>query len=105
MKKLNEAEYTTSFGSEEPEDERPVRSRTFKDDSMKYDPTTGRVSFGPIIKTPFKKLSATMKEALVAFEAAAKAAPTDEQVEYLFKEFKRTARSLANHIKKNYPEG
>ena len=88
MKKLNEADYATSFGSEEEEPTPRKKPSKFKDDSMKYDPVTGRVTFGPIIKTPFKKLSGTMKEALVAFEAAYKATPKDEQVEYLFKEFK-----------------
>lgn len=108
MKKLNEAEYTTNLGQEDdgPRNRKTVPSLSHSGGGIEsYDPETGRVKFAPVVPTPFRKLSRTMKEALVDFEAAAKSAPKDEQVEYLFKEFKRTARSLANHIKKHYPEG
>jgi hypothetical protein len=106
MKKINENEYTTSLGGEE--DNTP-RKKSFSTDAFKgggissYDPETGRVKFEPIVKTPFRKLAMNMKETLVAFEEAAKFAADDEQVDFLFKAFKRTARSLATHIKKKYP--
>jgi hypothetical protein len=106
MKKINEDEYTTSLGGEEDgtSTRKPYTSNAFKAGGISsYDPETGRVKFEPIVKTPFRKLAMNMKETLVAFEEAAKFAADDEQVDFLFKAFKRTARSLATHIKKKYP--
>jgi hypothetical protein len=106
MKKLKEEQYFTSlYGQEEPESpKKPVDRSGFEGgDIESYDPETGRVKFKPIEKTPFRKLAMNMRETLVAFEEAAKFAAEDEQVDFLFKAFKRTARSLATHIKKKYP--
>jgi hypothetical protein len=77
--------------------------RMFKfSEPASYDPETGKVTSGKVIKTPLLALSDELSTALKAFQEAAEENPDDEQIQYLFREFKRNARSFTTHVKKHY---
>jgi hypothetical protein len=108
MKKINVVKHSSKLKEEvdsTSSEKKPFSSTIFKGgDISSYDPETGRIKFNPVVQTPFRRLTVSLKESLQAFQEASQAVPLDEQVEFLFKQFKRTAKALTTHIKKNYPD-
>lgn len=107
MKRLNEADYSTSApdDADTPRGTKADVRRMFKfSEPSKYDPETGKVTSGRVVKTPLLALADDLRKTLITFKEAAEENPDDEQLDFLFKSFKRTSKSFVAHIKKNYKD-